>query len=40
MMVMVLEHFYRIEGVMQVINVMAMVIKVMDIVIGLKLQYI
>ena len=30
-------HCYRIEAVMHVIDVMAMVMEVMDIVIGLKL---
>ena len=30
-------HCYRIEAVMYVINVMAIVMEVMDIVIGLKL---
>ena len=36
-MAMVDGHCYRIEAVMFVINVMAMVMEVMDIVIGLKL---
>ena len=36
-MEMVEGHCYRIEAVMHVIDVMAMVMQVMDIVIGLKL---
>ena len=34
---MVTGHFYRIVAVVQVIDVLAMVMQVLDIVIGLKL---